>query len=50
LGTNCGKCEGVDLNNDEDVDFADIAIFAYHWLEGPPSACGQYIDFENTRL
>jgi len=35
LETNCGKCGCADLNSDEDVDFADLAIFAYHGLERP---------------
>jgi hypothetical protein len=33
--SNPGYCEGADLNGDGIVDFRDIKLFAYFWLENP---------------
>jgi len=30
--TNCGSCGGVDIDNDHDVDFDDLAIFLANWF------------------
>ncbi len=32
LDTNCGQCDGYDLDCDEDIDVYDLAQLADNWL------------------
>jgi hypothetical protein len=39
LNTNCGDCDGADINGDKNVDYEDLVIISDNWISSNCPQC-----------